>query len=71
MLEIQRLARRDRLTVGEWARRALREARCQKPVADANAKIKAIRDAAAHSFPTADNDQMSAQIERGYQGDLR
>ena len=31
MTEIQRLARRERLTVGEWVRRVLREAREQRP----------------------------------------
>jgi predicted nucleic acid-binding protein len=32
MAEIQRLARRERLTVGEWVRRTLREARAGKIV---------------------------------------
>jgi hypothetical protein len=36
-MEIQRLARRERLTVGEWVRRTLREAREQKPLNDPEA----------------------------------
>jgi hypothetical protein len=67
MLEIQRLARRERLTVGEWVRRTLREARRRKPVNDAETKLKAIRRAAQYSFPTAGIAEMLAEIERGYQ----
>ena len=67
MMEIQRLARRERLTVGEWVRRVLREARAQKPSSDPEAKLKAIRQSAEFSFPTADMEQMLDEIERGYQ----
>jgi len=67
MTEIQRLARREKLTVGEWVRRVLREAREQRPSKDAEAKLKAIRRGAELSFPTADIDQMNGEIERGYQ----
>jgi len=68
MLEIQRFAERERLTVGEWVRRVLREAREQKPSNDPEAKLRAIRRGAEFSFPTADLEQMNAEIERGYQG---
>ena len=34
MADIQILAKRERLTVGEWVRRTLREARKQKSVRD-------------------------------------
>jgi len=67
MTDIQRLARRERLTVGEWVRRALREARAQKPVNDSEAKLKAVRRAAELSFPSVDIEQMLSEIERGYQ----
>ena len=46
------------LTVGEWVRRTLREARKQKSVRDAAAKLAAIRRAVEYNFPTADIDQM-------------
>ena len=68
MSEIQRLARRDRLTVGEWVRRALREARVNRPVIEPEIKLKAIRRAVTHSFPTGDIGQMLSEIERGYEG---
>ena len=66
--EIQKAARRDRLTVSEWVRRSLREARRRQPGRDAGRKLQAIRAAARHSFPTADIDQMLAEIESGYLG---
>ena len=67
MDEIRRLARRERLTVGEWVRRILREARARQPVREPELKLKAVRRAAEYSFPTADIEQMLAEIERGYQ----
>lgn len=67
MSGIQRLARRDRLTVGEWVRRTLREARMHKPANDPETKLKALRRGAEYSFPSADIDQMLSEIERGYQ----
>jgi hypothetical protein len=66
MAEIRRLARREQVTVGEWVRRVLREARSGQPIHDAQFKLKAIRKAAEYSFPTADIDQMLEEIERGY-----
>jgi hypothetical protein len=68
MSEIQRLAKRERLTVGEWVRRTLREARLNRPLIDPEVRLKSVRRAAAYSFPTADIDQMLSEIERGYEG---
>jgi hypothetical protein len=66
MKEIRRLAQRERIPVGEWVRRALRAARMSEPVSDPKVKLKAIREAVEHSFPTADIDQMLAETEQGY-----
>ena len=66
MAEIRRLARRERLTVGEWVRRQLRAARMSRSSAAPGIKLQAIRKAAAYSFPTADIPQMLDEIERGY-----
>jgi hypothetical protein len=66
MDEIRRLARRERIPVGEWVRRALRAARSGQPVNAPEVKLKAVRKAAQHSFPTADIGQMLEEIERGY-----
>ena len=68
MSAIQRLAKRDRLTVGEWVRRALLEARASRPVTDPETKIAAVRRAATYAFPTADVEQMLREIEHGYKG---
>lgn len=66
MEEIRRIARRERLTVGEWARRALRLARSKQPAVDPQARLKLLREAVKLSYPTADIDQMLEEIERGY-----
>ena len=67
MKEIERLARRERLTVGEWVRRALREARASRPARPPEAKLNAVRKAAAYSFPTGDIERILQEIEDGYQ----
>ena len=67
MAAIQRLSQREGLSVGEWVRRTLRDAQRSKPVNAAEAKLKAVRRAAEHSFPTADIEQMLSEIEQGYQ----
>jgi hypothetical protein len=66
MREIQRIAEREKVSVGEWVRRILREARSQKPTKDIESKLAAIRRGAACSYPTADIDQMLREIEQGY-----
>ena len=68
MVDIQRLAKRERVTVGEWVRRALREARADRPAVEPETKLKAVRRAAAYSFPSAEIKQMLSEIERGRQG---
>ena len=66
MSDIQVLAQREHLTVGEWVRRTLREARTHKSVKDPAAKLEAIRRAAEYNFPEVDIDQMLREIEQGY-----
>jgi hypothetical protein len=66
MEEIRKLARRERVPVGEWVRRTLREARARQPVHEPQWKLKAVRRAAEYSFPTGEIDQMLDEIERGY-----
>jgi hypothetical protein len=65
--EIQRAARQERVTVAEWVRQALREVRRLRPQSSLERKLAAIREAAEFSAPTADIDQMLAEIEHGYQ----
>lgn len=67
--EIQRTARRRRMSVSEWVRQALRRARQSEPAVDAGRKLEAVRTAAGHEYPTADIEQMLQEIERGYLGE--
>jgi hypothetical protein len=68
MSDIQILAKREKLTVGEWVRRTLREARQQKSVRDPAVKLAAIRRAVENpsAVPEVDVDQMLREIEQGY-----
>jgi ribbon-helix-helix CopG family protein len=59
-------ARRHGVPVSEWVRRALREARRRESRGDLDSKLRAVRSAARQEFPTADIDDMLAEIERGY-----
>jgi hypothetical protein len=64
--EIRRVARRHRMTVAEWVRQALRRARRDEPAVDPRKKLAAVQTAARGEYPTADIDQMLAEIEGGY-----
>lgn len=67
--EIQRIARRHRMTVSAWVRQVVRELRRREPAREPDRKLQAVRAAARSEFPTADIEQMLAEIERGYLGD--
>ncbi len=67
--EIQRLARRNRMTTAEWVRRSLRFAREAEAGADIGQKLAAVRTGAQHAFPVADVDTMLEEVERGYLAD--
>jgi hypothetical protein len=54
------------MTVAEWVRHALRAARRTQPLGDQQRKLESIRTAAQQQFPTADIDEMLADVERGY-----
>ena len=73
MSAIQTLAKREQLTVGEWVRRTVVEARKQKSVRDPAAKLAAIRRAVEYSpaVPAVDIDQMLREIEQGRDLDFR
>ena len=67
---VLRNVRRNRirtlLTVAEWVRQALREVRLKRPQSSMERKLAVIRKASEHAAPTADIDEMLAEIERGY-----
>ena len=62
--EIQAVARRQRMTLAEWVRQALRKAKADDP-ATVETKLRAIADASWHEFPTADIEMMLREIESG------
>jgi hypothetical protein len=66
MRELRETARRHGVPVSEWVRRALREARRREPQGTIDSKLRALRKASQHNFPTADIEVMLAEIERGY-----
>ncbi|MCV7379841.1 antitoxin [Mycobacterium alsense] len=63
--QLHQIARRHRTTVSEWVRRTLREAREREPGGDLDTKLRTIRTAVHHEFPTADIEQMLDEIDRG------
>lgn len=67
--EIQRAARARRLSIAEWVRQALALARRREPFQDPAKKLAVVRAAVLHQGPTADIDQMLAEIEGGYLSD--
>jgi hypothetical protein len=67
--EIRRAARRQRMTVSEWVRQALRAARRGEPSRDERMKLEVIRRASEHAFPTGSIEDVLAEIERGYLGE--
>lgn len=62
--ETKRIARLNRLSISEWVRQSLRQAR-RGTEARAEAKLSAIAVATQHQFPTADIDQMLEEIDKG------
>jgi predicted 2-oxoglutarate/Fe(II)-dependent dioxygenase YbiX len=66
LMEIQAIARGQRMTTAEWVRQALRKAAREQPSQTRQAKLQAVRRAAAHQFPTADVEQMLDDIKRSY-----
>ena len=59
---IQRVAHECRMTVAEWVRQSLREARMARQSV-AQAKLRAVDEATRHSFPVGDIETMLREIE--------
>jgi hypothetical protein len=66
MESIRAAAHERGMTVSEFVRETLREARRKVASGDTERKLMAIRAADRHAYPTADIDQMLGEIERGY-----
>ena len=61
---LHKVARRKGLTMAEWVRQSLRTASQAEPLAPVATKLAALKRAAQHNFPTADIDQMLAEISQ-------
>jgi len=64
--DIQRAARLRRMSIAEWVRQALVQARRSEPSREISSRLDVIRAAACMDFPTADIDRMLEEIEQGY-----
>jgi hypothetical protein len=61
--EVRRAARAQNMSVSEWVRQALSRTRKEMSSDNTGKQIEAIRVAARSEYPTADIDQMLAEIE--------
>jgi hypothetical protein len=66
--ELQRSARRARMTVSAWVRQSLRDLRRREPSVDVEKKLHVVREAVRHAYPAPSIDQMLEETERGYLG---
>jgi len=64
--ELKRVARSEGSTVSDLVRRALRQSRNTRATGDMDTKLAVLRAAVRHDFPTADIEDVLADIERGY-----
>ncbi|MFP3880903.1 MAG: antitoxin [Actinomycetota bacterium] len=63
--EIKSTARRNRMTVAEWVRISLRQARAGEPTRSVEEKLETVRRAVGYDFPTGDIEEVLADIDRG------
>lgn len=62
---IQLTAKKERVTVAEWVRQALRNAQKKRSLS-LEEKMQAISVATQNQYPTAEIDQMLTEITNGY-----
>lgn len=67
---IEAAAQREGETVSQWVRSVLRTARGSRPKSEIARKLAVLREAALHEGPTGDIEQMLAETESGYRGEL-
>lgn len=66
--DVQRAARSRHMSIAQWVRQALAQARRSEPLGDLEKKLQVVRAAANHQFPTGDIGTILAEIEQGYLG---
>ena len=60
-----------RMSIAEWVRQALVQARRSEPSREVASKMEVIRAAARMDFPTSDIGRMIEEIEQGYGSGMR
>ena len=65
-LTFRRIAREAGVSLGEWVRLALRRSAERASPRPAEEKLRRLRTASRHAFPSGDIDTMLQQIEQGY-----
>lgn len=70
LAEIRALARRRRQTTAAFVRDALRAARAAADYPTVESKLSAVREAAAQAYPTGEIEELLAETERGYLGEM-
>lgn len=63
--EVQRIAHSRRISVAQWVREAVHKAKLEEPLGDVSKKLEVLRAAARLEFPTADIEQILAEIVQG------
>lgn len=64
--EIKRLAAQEHMTVSAWVRRAIQHEQRERPRSVVQGKQEILRKAAEFQFPTADYEDIAADIESDY-----
>lgn len=68
MGEVRELAKASRLSVAEWVRQSLRQARQEQPLYDNRTKIQVVREAVRHRYPAGEIEDLLGEIARGTAG---
>ena len=63
---LKECAKKEKITVSDWVRRALRHEMNERPAEGARKKLEMIRRYARYDFPSGDYDTLAAEIESGY-----
>lgn len=64
--EVQRAARSRDMSIAEWVRQAMLQARRREPLGTIGKKLEIVRAAARFDFPSGDIDRILDEIEAGY-----
>ena len=62
---LKEAARRRGASMSEYVRAVLRESWAAEPSSTVEAKLAVVREAAGHTYPTAEPEEMEAQISSG------